>query len=109
MRAAAMGYPLKFSEGSETQGEHPVAHPLIDQLRFARSEFLRALDGLSDDDARRRLGPMNCISWNVGHLAWQEQRYWLQRGQGRTPRPDVQATFAYGAPGTTPAPRCGAA
>jgi hypothetical protein len=26
---------------------------------------------------------MNCISWNVGHLAWQEQRYWLYRAQGQ--------------------------
>ena len=25
---------------------------------------------------------MNCISWNVGHLAWQEQRYFLKGGQG---------------------------
>ena len=30
---------------------------------------------------------MNCISWNVGHLAWQEQRYFLTIGQGRTPVP----------------------
>ena len=22
---------------------------------------------------------MNCISWTVGHLAWHEQRYWLER------------------------------
>ncbi len=56
-----------------------MIHPLVLQLRFTRSEFKRGLDGLSDADARRRLEPMNCISWNIGHLAWQEQRYWLQR------------------------------
>jgi hypothetical protein len=33
------------------------------------------LTGLSDTDARQRLDPMNCISWIIGHLAWQEQRY----------------------------------
>ena len=60
-----------------------MAHPLVDQLRFARSEFRRGLEGVTDEEARRRFLPMNCISWNVGHLAWQEQRYWLLYGAGR--------------------------
>jgi hypothetical protein len=34
----------------------------------------------------------------VGHLAWQEQRYWLFRGQGRVLAPEVQRVFANGAP-----------
>jgi hypothetical protein len=63
---------------------------------------MRGLDGVSAEDAQRRLGPMNCIAWNVGHLAWQEQRYWLFRGQGRLPLPQVDAAFAYGAPASTP-------
>ncbi len=79
-----------------------MPHPLVVQLRFARGELLRAIDGVSDVDSMRRLLPMNSIGWNVGHLAWQEQRYWLRRGQGRVLRPDVQAQYAYGAPGTTP-------
>jgi hypothetical protein len=79
-----------------------MPHPLVLQLRFARSEFQRALAGVSDEDARRRLLPMNCISWNVGHLAWQEQRYWLQRGQGRLILPEINRQFAYGAPASTP-------
>ena len=80
-----------------------MPHPLVLQLRFARSEFQRALAGLTDADARRRFMPMNCISWNIGHLAWQEQRYWLQRGQGQLPLPDINQLFAYGAPASTPA------
>jgi hypothetical protein len=60
-----------------------MPHPLVLQLRFARSEFQRALVGLTDDEARRRFLPMNCISWNIGHLAWQEQRCWLWRAQGQ--------------------------
>jgi hypothetical protein len=79
-----------------------MAHPLVEQLRFARAEFLRGLSGLSGDDACRRIGPMNSISWNVGHLAWQEQRYWLFRGQGRVLVPEVQRVFANGAPASTP-------
>jgi hypothetical protein len=79
-----------------------MSHPLVEQLRFTRSEFMRALEGLSPEDAVKRVGPANCISWNVGHLAWQEQRYWLFRGQDRTLRPEVSEQFAYGAPASTP-------
>jgi DinB superfamily len=80
-----------------------MAHPLVAQLRFTRSEFVRGLMGLSDADARQRLDPMNCISWIIGHLAWQEQRYWLLRAQGRLLLPDLNERVAYGRPATTPA------
>jgi len=66
-----------------------MVHPLVEQLRFTRSEFQRALEGLGDEDAVKRVGPANCIAWNIGHLAWQEQRYWLLRGQDCVLRPDV--------------------
>ena len=79
-----------------------MPHPLVEQLRFARSEFQRGLEGLSEQDATKRLLPMNCISWNIGHLAWQEQRYWLYAAQGQMPRPEVNEQFAYGAPACTP-------
>lgn len=79
-----------------------MAHPLVDQLRFTRSEFMSAVRGVSEEDARRRLLPMNAIGWNVGHLAWQEQRYFLTFALGETPYPDIADEFAVGAPGTTP-------
>ncbi|OGN89426.1 MAG: hypothetical protein A2Y88_04650 [Chloroflexi bacterium RBG_13_48_10] len=77
-------------------------HPLVMQLKFTRSEFHRAIKGLSEEEATKRLLPMNCISWNVGHLAWQEQRYFLYYGQGQMPYPEVQEAYAYGAAGSTP-------
>lgn len=80
-----------------------MVHPLVLQLRFTRSEWQRSLEGVADDAARRRLGPMNCISWNIGHLAWQEQRYWLQRAQDQILLPELDRQFAYGAPASTPA------
>jgi hypothetical protein len=80
-----------------------MPHPLVLQLRFTRNEFKRALAGLTDADARRRFMPMNCISWNIGHLAWQEQRYWLWRGQDQILLPQINDQFAYGAPASTPA------
>ncbi len=78
-------------------------HPLVLQLRFTRSEFKRALEGLTDAEARQRFLPMNCISWNIGHLAWQEQRYFLFYAQGQLPWPHINECFAYGAPASTPA------
>ncbi|MBI5301559.1 MAG: DinB family protein [Chloroflexi bacterium] len=80
-----------------------MPHPLVLQLRFTRSEFRRALKGLSDDEARQRFLPMNCISWNIGHLAWQEQRYFVFYGQGKLLLPEMNELFAYGAPASTPA------
>ncbi len=79
-----------------------MTHPLIEQLRFTRSEWLRALDGVNDEDARKRLLPMNSISWTIGHLAWQEQRYWLTFGQGQTVVAELNALVGYGRPATTP-------
>jgi hypothetical protein len=82
-----------------------MAHPLVEQLRFTRSEWLRGLEGVSEQDAAVHHGPnpMNSIGWIVGHLTWQEQRYLLSRAQGQLPRPDIQEHFAYGAAMTTPA------
>jgi hypothetical protein len=79
-----------------------MPHPLVDQLRFTRSEYLRAIKGVSEEDAQKRLLPMNCISWNVGHLAWQEQRYFLGFAQGKILFPEIVERFAYGAPACTP-------
>jgi DinB superfamily len=64
-----------------------MTHPLVDQLRFARSEFRRALERLTDEDARRRFPPMNCISWNIGRLLL----------------PEIQENFRYGAAASNPA------
>ncbi len=80
-----------------------MPHPLILQLRFTRGEFRRALKGLTEAEAQKRFLPMNCISWNVGHLAWQEQRYFLFYGQGLMPYPAIDEGFAYGAPASRPA------
>ncbi|MCA9944186.1 MAG: DinB family protein [Anaerolineales bacterium] len=79
-----------------------MTHPMVLQLRFTRSEFLRSIKNVSDEDASRRFLPMNCLSWNVGHLAWQEQQYFLHYGQGLLPLPEIGQAFAYGAQASTP-------
>ena len=78
------------------------AHPLVDQLRFTRSEWLRGLKGVSEDAGARHFGQMNSIGWIVGHLAWQEQRYLLHRPQGIMLREDIQRDFTTGGPMSTP-------
>ncbi len=79
-----------------------MTHPLVTQLRFTRSELHRALDSVSDADARRRLEPMNCISWMIGHLANQEHYYWVQLAQGKTAVPGLNDLVGYGKPASTP-------
>lgn len=80
-----------------------MAHPLVDQLRFSRAEFKRGLDQVTGAEARHRVGVMNSISWMVGHLAWQEQRYWLERAQVKILLPELNELLAYGKPASTPA------
>jgi hypothetical protein len=77
-------------------------HPLVAQLRFARSELSRCLDGVSAEDAVRRLEPMNCLSWFVGHLASQEQAYWVLVAQGRVVVPNLHKLVGSGRPASTP-------
>jgi hypothetical protein len=79
-----------------------VSHPLVPQLRFTRSEFRRAIAGVSAEDAEKRVPPMNSISWTVGHLAWQEQRYFLFYTGGSYLLPEIQERYRYGAPASTP-------
>jgi hypothetical protein len=77
-------------------------HPLVRQLRFARSEFQRCLEGVSPEDAVHRLEPMNCISWIVGHLANQEHFYWVMAAQGRMVAPGLNNRVGTGQPASTP-------
>jgi hypothetical protein len=78
-----------------------VPHPLVTQLRFTRSEWMRGLKAVTAEDAARRFGAINPIAWMIGHLAWQEQLYWLERAQGAAPVPEVKQ-FGYGKPLVVP-------
>ncbi len=79
-----------------------MTHPLVTQLRFARSELMRCLEGVSAEDACRRLKPMNCLSWIVGHLASQEHYLWVQRAQGQNIAPDLYKLVGFRQPASTP-------
>ena len=79
-----------------------MTHLLVKQLRFTRQELVRGLQGVTEEEAQRRFGPMNCISWIVGHLANQEQRYWLQKAQNKKLFPGLNERVGYGSPASTP-------
>ena len=79
-----------------------MTQPLVVQLRFARSEFVRCLEGLSDEDAVKRLGPMNSISWMIGHLANQEHFYWVFLAQEKNVASGLNDLVGFGKPATTP-------
>jgi uncharacterized damage-inducible protein DinB len=97
-----VGHESPRSSPNNQKERRPVSHPLVDQLRFTRAEWLRALRGTPEADGFKRLEPMNSIGWIVGHLAWQEQRYWLTRIRDVTPVPVLNETVASGGPATTP-------
>jgi uncharacterized damage-inducible protein DinB len=77
-------------------------HLLVSQLHFARSEFVRCLEDVSEEDAIRRVMPMNCISWMVGHLANQEHRYWVIFAQQKEVVTGLYELVGYGKPASTP-------
>jgi uncharacterized damage-inducible protein DinB len=85
-----------------------MPHLLVAQLRFARSELVRCLDGVSAEDAVQRISPMNgigamnCISWIVGHLAFQEKTYWVEVAQGQQIAPGLYDLVGWGKPASTP-------
>ena len=79
-----------------------MTHPLVTQLRFARSEFWRGLAGVSDEEARQRFEPMNCLSWMVGHLAAQENAYWVFLAQGQKLEPGLRDLVGTGRPASAP-------
>jgi hypothetical protein len=45
---------------------------------------------------------MNCLSWFIGHLAVQENFYWVYMGQGKTIHADLNDRVGYGKSPTTP-------
>ena len=79
-----------------------MAHFLVTQLRFTRRELMRSIEGLSEEEACQRMMPMNCISWIVGHLANQENSYWVYLAQGKQIAPDLRKLVGYGQPASTP-------
>ena len=76
-------------------------HTLIQIQHLTRREFERGLQGLSDEDARKRLSPMNCISWIVAHVANQQHTFFVTWPQGKDTDLRYQR-FGTGSPASEP-------
>lgn len=75
---------------------------LVTQIQFARKELIRCLDGVTELEAQKRFEPMNSISWIVGHMADQENRYWVRFAQGKKLLTNLRNLVGYGRPPSTP-------
>jgi hypothetical protein len=76
-------------------------HLLVQMLDLSRQEFDRNLTGLTDEDARRRVEPMNCISWIIAHVANQHRSLFVDWPAGRQDDPRY-TPYGYGAPASQP-------
>ena len=79
-----------------------MAHPFVNQLRFAHSEFMRGLEGVTSAEGVVRFGEMNSIGWTIGHLANQENFYWNYLAQDLRLAPELRKLVGTGAPSSTP-------
>ncbi|UCH43564.1 MAG: DinB family protein [Dehalococcoidales bacterium] len=76
-------------------------HLLVQMYDLARKEFERNLNGLTDADARKRLEPMNCISWIIAHVAWQQHTCFVDWPLGKKSDPRY-VPYAPGSPASQP-------
>ncbi|MEM7114315.1 MAG: ester cyclase [Chloroflexota bacterium] len=78
-----------------------MTHPLVLQLQYAKQRWLAGHEGLSEEDAAKRLGEANSISWMVGHLGYFDQTVWCENVQNKTVTEAVNVC-GFGAPASTP-------
>jgi hypothetical protein len=50
---------------------------LVAHLQFTGSELVRCSDGIISEEAITRFASVNSITWIIGHLANQENSYWV--------------------------------
>jgi len=67
----------RSSDGDLPQAPTSGAHHLVRYVQHTRRELRRAVEGMSIADLEHRVGGLNSVAWIVGHLARQEQTYWL--------------------------------
>jgi hypothetical protein len=76
-------------------------HTLVDMLNISRKEFSRNLKGLTDPDARKRIEPMNCMSWIIAHVANQYHTFFVEWAQGKE-RDERYLPYGFGSPASQP-------
>ncbi len=79
-----------------------MAHFLITQLQFAKQQWLAGHIGLKPEDAHKRVGQSNSISWMVAHLAAFDQKLWWEQRGGNPALNDMVKQCSYGQPASIP-------
>ncbi|HMN11133.1 MAG TPA: DinB family protein [Bellilinea sp.] len=74
----------------------------VTQLRFARRNLLKILEGVTAEEAVQRLMPMNSLGWMLGHLASQEQANFILIAGNDVPYSDLHKRVGFGFPASTP-------
>ncbi|MEO8247542.1 MAG: hypothetical protein ABI622_10535 [Chloroflexota bacterium] len=59
--------------------------------------------GVSAADGIRRVPPLKCLNWMVGHLENREHRFWVRLAQQRDLAPGLNDGVGYGKPASEPA------
>ena len=76
-------------------------HTLVHMHYLTRKEFERNLGGLTDEDARKRVEAMYCISWIIAHVAWQHHSFFMNWPQGKA-IDDRYKPYGVGCPASQP-------
>lgn len=76
-------------------------HTLVQMYYLTQKEFERNLQGLTDMDARKRIEPMNCISWIIAHVANQHRTFFVDWPEGRETDSRYKP-YGYGSPASQP-------
>lgn len=76
-------------------------HTLVQMLYLTRKEFERNLVGLTDEDARKHIEPMNCISWIIAHVACQHRAFFVDWPAGKETDSRYKP-YGYGSPPSEP-------
>lgn len=76
-------------------------HTMVEMLQLTWMEFERNLQGLEDEDARKRIEPMNSISWIIAHVANQHHIFFIAWQQGKNSQ-ERYLPYGYGSPASQP-------
>ena len=74
---------------------------MVLDLKFARQKWASGHANLSNEDAQKRVGDANALSWLVGHLAWLEHLTWVEFAQGQETS-EYLSQFTWNSPASVP-------
>ena len=74
----------------------------VTQLRFARRNFMKIMEGVTAEEAVEHFAAMNSLGWMVGHVLSLEQANFILIAGNQMPYPDLHKRVGFGFPQSTP-------